>query len=843
MKPRSLLLFLLFPVFVAAQEVQPILSDDYLSLISRDTLIKGRFLPDTTNSFMRSLLRSTGYYNGVAVRSIRKKDNLLLLQPTVYRYLRIGGSFVSAVELKKANREPKLQDRFVQGRSQGGVLLWRGPETGELFSFGPAISALEYDGSNYPYDHNGRLVPAGTGNGRSAQAYDNRITRAAVLTSNHLSFRTQYYVGANQVLAGLVKLSQAKENTFIRQNRNRAGTFSASLTANILPLSITGTFISSKDRFSNSNRGGFLNRVYQASLLTPASFDNGQGPYTGALQRSYSSEADNPYFLLNNDNFFHRSQRVARLVIEKKIGRLRYKIAQSLERIRQNTREGYEPGTAFFPGGIQADRQTDDHLYYLQANGSYSISGPGIYIDSRIEANYIFTGDRSAIRYMPGNAYRYRRRTHNAVVGYTLDYDQRNTVARLKLENGLYASNTTSAADFFLPAVSGFIRQRDLFYSGIDIKLAGTFTHFNSELPLSQSHAQNSLLLLPASQAFHYFPVTEVSGFDNLRPIRHHEWSARVELSYNYKLTLYAEVFNRLTRDDVFALPESGLLHLRNIASHRNRGVELALEWNTYSRQLTSNHRLSFFRNRSKVTGVTPGYDFTPIAGFSNIYKAVVKGQPLGVITGSSFVRDASGNMVIGSDGFPLKDAGAGIIGNPVPDFVVKLSNDFRRNQFMLNISWEWQKGGDMWNGTQAALDYYGRSKISGDLRNTTGYIFPGVTQSGHPNTVAVSFYDPALPVENNRWTRDGFGGIDEAYIQKASYIRINNLSLSYTLPARRYIQRVVFTAYAHNLLVWTAYEGGDPGQLLYDYPNTAGLDFFNLPSLQSFGCSVSIQF
>jgi hypothetical protein len=97
--------------------------------------------------------------------------------------------------------------------------------------------------------------------------------------------------------------------------------------------------------------------------------------------------------------------------------------------------------------------------------------------------------------------------------------------------------------------------------------------------------------------------------------------------------------------------------------------------------------------------------------------------------------------------------------------------------------------------------------------------------------------------VEKNRWVRYGQSGVAAAYIQDAGTIRINNLSLSYLMKFKKCVQQVSVTAFASNILLWSAYNGTDPGQFLNDDPATSGLDYFNLPSTKNYGVTVSIQF
>ncbi len=182
------------------------------------------------------------------------------------------------------------------------------------------------------------------------------------------------------------------------------------------------------------------------------------------------------------------------------------------------------------------------------------------------------------------------------------------------------------------------------------------------------------------------------------------------------------------------------------------------------------------------------------------------------------------------------------IIGNPTPDYTLKFSHIATWRAFTLNIDWDYTKGGNSWNGTAAVLDYYGRSATTGTQRSITDYVFAGTLQNGGKNNIPVAFYDPSLPVSQNRWVRYGYTGVAASYIQKGDNIRIHTLSIAYDIDLKKYVQRIRLTAYAQNLLVWSACKGADPNQLLYDQPGGNSLDFFNLPSTKTYGISASIQ-
>ena len=839
MKP--LLLILLLPVATSAQLVDPVISKDYLDRINNSQ--SRIFYTDTTNNASNALLQLSNSYYGYPIQKIRTKNGYLHIQRAFPKTLFLSGNFNSNVAIKTINHLPALQDEYVQGRSQNGNMTWRGAETNEPFSYGSAINSLEYDGSNYLYDVNGKLVSTGSGNGIKAIPYSNSILRTGIALSRSLVMQARYVTKGKTYITKL-KFGQSDEQTIIKRNKNASANFSVSQEMQSKVGTITASFNNVKDRFSNANRNGFLNRVYQNSLLTPISFDNGQGNILSNDQRRYSSAADNPYFLLeNNGNSFSRTHNAGGIVFEKRFNRVKFKIVQSTEKTKEKSNEEYKPATAFFPNGIFVNRKKTDANYYLNPGGSVEIRYGGFDIRSTASFNYGFTNTTSRINYGTSN-HNYKRSAHDLDIDYLTTFRKQGIDAGLRIGNKFYASNTSLKNDFFLPELSAYNWFFDIFNAeGLHLKLASNFVEFNSELPLSTSFSQYGLTRLSTEQAFQFFPVAEVKSFKGLSPVRHKEWTARAELTYKYKVSLNAELFNRKTFDDIFPLYDNGELILKNLADHRNRGAEITLSYSSNAKKLSTTNAVSFSTYKDIVTGVQDGFDYTPVAGFSNVHKSIVNERALGVLVGSRFLRDEQYNIIIGSDGFPLVDPVAAVIGDPTPDFIMKSNSSINWKKFSFNFDCEWKKGGDIWNGTQAVLDYFGRSKTSALLRNTTGYIFPGVLQDGHGNNIPVSFYDPNLPIEENRWVRYGYSGVAEEYVQKADYIRINNLALSYKLLSKKYIQTITFTLYANNFMIWSAYKGADQNQLLYDQPNTNGLDLFNIPSSKSYGFNVSIQF
>lgn len=849
---KYLFILLLLPCCLPAQKTNPVIpveSPDYLDLIQRDSTGRKDSLRTPIHSFNRANLVSVNSWVLInsKVADARISGDRLTLYPVKYRHIGISGLFSTSFEALSANHQPALQKTYVQGRKINGSPRWHGPELNEDFSFGPAANTLEFDGTNYPYDLNGALVPAGSGNGTAARAYNNSVLRTGSIFSQLLNIQGNYYVNHSPVIKTKIVLGNINNTHILDKNKSSSQNAGINIQTTILPLTINGSYSYQQTSYSNSNRNGFLNRVYQQSLITPISFQNSQGILIGNEQRRYSNTADNPGFLLaDNGNSLRYYHHNGGLQLSKRIENISLSLNQSIQHSEENSNEGYKAGSAAFPAGLRTNRTQRDNNYFLRAEAQLQTDYASDRFESKISAAYSLSAATTRIGYeIHPSAYRYNRNVQEVELNYKLSYrSNRFFNAGLEAGNKFYMSSTTSDK-VFLPRIAGYAEFRNI-NDWLYIRVSSSLTRFNSELPLNNSFAYVGLLQTPVSGAQFFFPLTEVSGFGGLRPIQHRDWNLNTEFRFNNRVMLTIEYFSRLRKDDIFPAFDNSELVLHNMASHTNKGMEFSVQtWKRWGRdKLQVYGSASLTTWRSKVTEVLPGFENTPIAGFSDVHKIIAEGHPLGAIAGSAYLRDAAGNRVIGADGFPLVDNQRRIIANPIPDFIAKLNSNFDLRNWSMTIDWEWRKGGQAWNGTQAALDYYGRSASTGEFRNTTGYIFPGVLENGQPNNTPVAFYDNTVPVTQNRWTRYGMGGINEEYIQSTDQVRVSSLALSRTLQFKKNIRELSLSAYITNLVIWSAYKGVDPGiRTLFDQAASTGLDYFNLPAFKTFGVKASIQF
>ncbi|HJT73884.1 MAG TPA: hypothetical protein VJ720_07690, partial [Chitinophaga sp.] len=273
---KYILLLIFLPAVASAQvmsPVRPILSGDYTGQVRK---LRGQNDPvDSVSNRRNTVMTLEGIFDPrLPVYKMKTTKNQVEILPRLEKYLDIAGSFSTYVEVKTANRQPDLQHSYAQGRPVNGTPTWRGPETGEMFSYGPAMQLLEFDGTAYAYDKYGRLTAAGTGNGNKAHIYNNNILRTATSLSQSLNVQGDLYRYGKRTWNFNMKMAHTGNQTLIRDTKDNTMTFGAGAGTSIKWFKVSGNYTHVHTDASNGNRNGFLNRVWQNALLTPVSFDN-----------------------------------------------------------------------------------------------------------------------------------------------------------------------------------------------------------------------------------------------------------------------------------------------------------------------------------------------------------------------------------------------------------------------------------------------------------------------------------------------------------------------------------------------------------------------------------------
>jgi hypothetical protein len=185
------------------------------------------------------------------------------------------------------------------------------------------------------------------------------------------------------------------------------------------------------------------------------------------------------------------------------------------------------------------------------------------------------------------------------------------------------------------------------------------------------------------------------------------------------------------------------------------------------------------------------------------------------------------------------------LIGDPNPDWTASLRTTFTLfDKLRLSGLLDVKHGGDMWNGTRGALFFFGTHK---DTERFHG---------GGVDTVfaSCSGCGPGAGSEVNlnwdTWFIDGpgsgFTGPGTQFIEDAGFVKLRDVSLSYTWEAA-WLRSIGFntldiTVSGRNLVTWTDYTGLDPESNLLGQSLARGLEYFNHPQTRSFAFTLTFR-
>ena len=374
----------------------------------------------------------------------------------------------------------------------------------------------------------------------------------------------------------------------------------------------------------------------------------------------------------------------------------------------------------------------------------------------------------------------------------------------------------------------------------------------------------------------------------SLKPERSKELEAGVDLGF-FRDRADASItwYNKKSQDVILLKPVSAsgtgfFQQGANAASIRNRGWELSLNVRPLQQaEYSWEVGLQWARNRNRVLSLAPGIDFIPIGDFNN--QVAMPGQPLGALLGTGFLRcgvssDATevddagttmgtvcagapkGALFIGADGFPAPDPDLRIIQNPENNWTGSVRSSFRYKKFQLSGLLDIRNGGQIWNGTKGALWSYG---VHQDTEQRAACVTATVCSGNEKTFGQGGWFDgpvvgpgagTSVPIGEN-WYRFiaacPFIGIDEPCIEDGGFVKLREISVSYTFDQPWVRRTTGFNSIdirlsGRNLKTWTDYTGYDPetnlGGAISGALGASGVDYFNNPQTRSFAISVTLN-
>ncbi|PAM94544.1 hypothetical protein B4N84_11220 [Flavobacterium sp. IR1] len=836
------------------ERVTQILSNDYIQNLKKadDSLIvskpSGKFnfalksAKFRDDDIMKISRNKNGFYN----MKSRNEYNKLFFE--VHQEFNVSTPF----------RLPKYQTTYAQGRNINGGLVYQSPETDEIFSWGPNVNSLQYSQNFSEYYPQGTIVNRSSFGASSLQLYDPNHFYQNTIDSK-TGFSAQIISPKGNFLK--VNLSYKTGNVAIPETKNNEIVTSLKYFRNVSKYSKIETLLAYNNfdnNFSNSNFG--INKVIFANSVTPIHFDTKwASTLENGSQRSYSQFENNPYYLIANNQDTNKSETTS----------FSFKHIYSMSKNFNTINAGFQSSIIsnssgqhfYFAGNIPNFNNRIEKFKTFTVSDVYKRSiRNGGFVESKIdfrfqernlERNY-FSGFNTAEDFPNQNAFeskldvsQNRFEVFSTVTGsynFRDIFSYYDEIVLKAISNFNYSS---TVRNYILPGSFVSAEFKEFFHEHLTFVFSHSYTETEPSLQNNNLNfnslrynvnqfklLKNDLELFTPRKAV---AISENNANLNVTYRSSYYWNVNLSGYFKKVMNLYTPVFNLNT---VNWSPD---------VNYKQNGFEFSVDkLSSGYRRLGYGFNFNFTYYRNEVTSLNNNQSRIPFAGFADVNKNYIVGQPLGVIVGNSYLRDQNQNMIIDSDGFPIKDVQPKIIGNPNPDFVVGFLNSFDYKRFTLQLSFDWSQGGEIWNGTQQTLNYYGKSALTEKDRNITNYVFPGVTASGALNTKVVSFYDVNLPIEQNLWTRYGIDGVAENAVEDATYFRFNSINLSYLNDFYEYNNNKLsfkIALFVNNIFIITKNRTAFSNNAMFNSIDSSGLDYFNSPLMRSFGSSLTIKF
>lgn len=352
----------------------------------------------------------------------------------------------------------------------------------------------------------------------------------------------------------------------------------------------------------------------------------------------------------------------------------------------------------------------------------------------------------------------------------------------------------------------------------------------------------------------HNWENPTVYPMDDMKPEKTKSWEIGLNLKFwENRFNLDATYYRSNTLNQTFSVdipPSSGynkaIVQAGNV---QNQGVELGLGFHDEWAGFGWSTNAAFTLNRNKVIRLASG-SVNPVTGEEiqmenmpvgwlgkeNVAPRVILtegGSMTDIYVYNQLTRDNNGNIKVDQNGnlsmtsssTPTK------VGDLDADFNLGWTNHFTYKGIDLGVVLSARVGGLAYSATQGILDYYGVSEASATARDNGGIPINNglVTAQKYYQTIGT-----------------GEGGYGRYYLYSATNVRLQELSLNYTLPKKWFknVANITLGVVGRNLWMIYCKAPFDPELSAATASNYyMNVDYFMQPSLRNIGLNVKVQF
>ncbi|MDR2127417.1 MAG: SusC/RagA family TonB-linked outer membrane protein [Prevotellaceae bacterium] len=346
--------------------------------------------------------------------------------------------------------------------------------------------------------------------------------------------------------------------------------------------------------------------------------------------------------------------------------------------------------------------------------------------------------------------------------------------------------------------------------------------------------------------------------------------SNRIDLNVSYYYTS--------TTDQIYSTPVDQVTGstsmVINIGEVVNKGIEIEAAYTPVkTKDFTWSINANWSKNNFVIKKMTddwaPAQPYqaptsTTIGSRTYIYSYIGEGDYW--IYGRDYQRAPENSYYVDENGNRIDCSGMKLItestGNPVldqsptsriakvnPDWKAGMTQRFRYKDFILGMTFAWQKGGNCYSVTNFALSYTGKLKNSIEGRYD-GLAIEGVNAIKNPDG-SVSYKKNTTIADardyyaNYKWIRDN----TRENTFSTSYFKFKELRLDYVIPQKlckklKILQSANVGIFATNIFCITDFPQYDPETAVVNGTNIIkGIEPMTFPMTRTYGINVKLQF
>lgn len=350
---------------------------------------------------------------------------------------------------------------------------------------------------------------------------------------------------------------------------------------------------------------------------------------------------------------------------------------------------------------------------------------------------------------------------------------------------------------------------------------------YRANLAYSQGNLQHG-------DTYIYNYMSTSVGNESIKPEKKYEFEIGLESKFfNNRLGFEFSYYHNDIKDQILqttsAYSMGAQSMLMNVGELTNSGAEFSIYGTPFmNKDWRVDLRANIAVNKNKVKKLADGLDVLSHANWDNGAATLEShvGEPMGDFYTYTWKTDENGNRIVGEDGLYITDTSERHkVGNAMPDAVGGFAASVSYKNFTLDMSFDYRIGGDVINQPwqyymdtgiikdavgardylSGGLFYYsttesvddkasivrvdpsqvpnyqrGVTMIDGHYVWDNGVILPGVKEDGTPNDIITTQF--AINDEHYGWGTSASKSYMEA-IQKNSYVKCREISLSYQLP------------------------------------------------------------